>query len=169
MPQISITAVASAAEVDLAMLIWAAANRARPRPAGPQRLERVRDQVAGGEVVLLAHYGDRPAGMVVAEVFRAGEAVVGPQGGVGHLSMVAVDPAVWGSGIGAKLVEAVQDRWPRLSVWIRVDNRRAVRLFAGRGFADIGNASTLQDGEEIRQWVWERDISAGSPFRPGRG
>jgi ribosomal protein S18 acetylase RimI-like enzyme len=159
MPRILITTVDSPAELDLAMLIWAAANRTRPRPAGPQRIERVREKVAEGEVVLLAHYGARPAGMVLAEAFHEGDPDAPRDGvpgdGTGHLSMIAVDPAVWGSGVGARLVKEVQGLWPRLSVWIRTDNRRAERLFAGRGFTDIGNVSRLQDGEEIRQWIWE--------------
>ncbi|WP_300676546.1 GNAT family N-acetyltransferase [Nocardioides sp.] len=162
MPRITITSVGSPAELDLAMLIWAAANRTRPRPAGPERLERIRERVGDGEVVLLAHYGARPAGMVLAEVFNEAGAD-GPVGDVrpdtGHVSMIAVDPAVWGSGVGARLLREVQSRWPRLSVWIRTDNRRAERLFAGRGFVDIENLSHLQDGEEIRQWVWDPAIA----------
>lgn len=154
MPRISVTDIASVAELDVVMGIWEAANATRRRPPGPLRTARVREQVAAGELVLLAHYGDRPAGMALAETFHEGDGGAAPGPGAGHVSMVFVDPAVWGSGVGTKLVRALQQRWPRLSVWVRPDNRRAERLYRGTGFVDVGNVSHLQDGEEIRQLIW---------------
>lgn len=153
MPRIVVSEVSSAEELDLAMAIWRSANATRRRPAGPQRTERIRDKLESAEVLLLARYGDRPAGMALAETFHD-EA---PDPDTGHVSMVFVDPAVWGSGIGTKLLRELQSRdWKRLSVWTRTDNRRAERLYLGAGFVDTGNRSTLQDGEEIEQLLWER-------------
>ena len=152
MPRITVAEVTTAEELDLAMAIWAAANRTRPRPAGPLRTSRVRDKLAAGEVVLLAHYGDKPAGMALAETFVDGE----PDPDTGHVSMVAVDPARWGSGIGTKLVRHLQSRWPRLSVWASPHDRRALRLYAATGFVDTGNRATLQDGDQIMQLRWSR-------------
>ncbi|MFT4264863.1 MAG: GNAT family N-acetyltransferase [Nocardioides sp.] len=153
MPRISVTEVSSPAELDLVMEIWTAANQTKRRPAGPLRTERVREKVAEGQLVLIARYGDRPAGMALAETFHEG-AEADPS--TGHVSMVSVDPAVWGSGVGTKLIRDLQQRWPRLSVWVRPDNRRAERLYRSCGFVDVGNISHLQDGEEIRQLLWSR-------------
>jgi ribosomal protein S18 acetylase RimI-like enzyme len=149
-PRITV-ATASPEDLDVVMSIWAAADATRRRPAGPQRTARVRDKLAAGEVVLLAHYGDRPAGMALAETFVDGGS---PDPSTGHVSMVFVDPAVWGSGVGTRLLRDLQTRWPRLSVWTRTDNRRAQRLYLSAGFTDSGNRSTLQDGDEIMQLVW---------------
>jgi ribosomal protein S18 acetylase RimI-like enzyme len=149
-PRITV-ATASPDDLDVVMAIWVAADATRRRPAGPVRTARVREKLETGEVVLLAHYGERPAGMALAETFVDGGS---PDASTGHISMVFVDPAVWGSGVGTKLLRDLQTRWPRLSVWTRSDNRRAQRLYLGAGFRDSGHRSTLQDGEEIMQLVW---------------
>jgi ribosomal protein S18 acetylase RimI-like enzyme len=149
-PRITV-AIASPEDLDVVMGIWAAANATRRRPAGPQRTARVREKLTHGEVVLLAHYGERPAGMALAETFVGDDA---PDPSTGHISMVFVDPAVWGSGVGTRLLRDLQTRWPRLSVWTRTDNRRAQRLYLGAGFVDSGHRSRLQDGDEIMQLLW---------------
>ncbi|MDH2416730.1 GNAT family N-acetyltransferase [Nocardioides sp. CER19] len=150
MPRITV-ATASPEDLDAVMAIWAAADATRRRPAGPVRTARVREKVETGEVVLLAHYGERAAGMALAETFVDQGS---PDPSTGHISMVFVDPAVWGSGIGTKLLRDLQTRWPRLSVWTRSDNRRARRLYLSAGFTDSGHRSTLQDGDEIMQLIW---------------
>lgn len=150
MPRITV-ATASPEDLDVVMSIWSAADVTRRRPAGALRTARVREKLETGEIVLIAHYGDRPAGMALAETFVDGGVRVPA---TGHISMVFVDPAVWGSGVGTKLLRDLQTRWPRLSVWTRTDNRRARRLYLGAGFADSGNRSSLQDGDEIMQFVW---------------
>lgn len=155
MPRIVVSEVSSPAELDLAMAIWRSANATRRRPGGPLRTARVQQKLAEAELLLLARYGDRPAGMALAETFREGADAADPA--TGHVSMVFVDPAVWGSGVGKRLLRNLQSRsWSRLSAWIRIENRRAERLLLGAGFVDSGNRSTLQDGDEIRQLVWTR-------------
>lgn len=151
MPRITVTEVTTAEEIDLAMAVWAAADRTRPRPAGPERTARIRRKIADAEVALLAHYGTRPAGMAVAETYDDGT----PDPTTGHISMVRVDPAVWGSGVGSALVRHLQQsRWERLSVWIQPENRRTRRLYLGCGFVDTGNTADLQDGQQILQLRW---------------
>ena len=150
MPRITV-ARATASDLDVVMSIWAAADATRRRPAGPARAARVREKVSTGEGVLLAHYGARPARMALAETFLADGS---PDPSTGHIATVCVDPAVWGSGVGTRLLRDLQTRWPRLSTWTRTDDRRARRLYLGAGFTDSGNRSTLQDGEEIMQLVW---------------
>lgn len=154
MPRIVVSEVSSPEELDLAMSIWRSANATRRRPAGALRVARVRKKLESAELLLLARYGDRPAGMALAETFREGDE---PDPHGGHVSMVFVDPAVWGSGVGKRLLRELQSRsWSRLSAWTRSDNRRAERLLLAAGFVDSGNRSTLQDGEEIRQLLWSR-------------
>lgn len=161
MPRISVDAVSSVEDLDVVMRIWAAANRTGPRPAGPQRSSRVRERLGRAELVLLATYGERPAGMALAEEFRD-DAVdpaqdAGTRAPTGHIAMVAVDPALWGSGIGTRIVRELQSRhWERLSVWVRPEARRVLRLFTGCDFVDSGRRSTLQDGEELHQLLWTR-------------
>lgn len=163
MPRITVTDATTAADLDLAMEVWAAANRARRRPAGPLRTARVREKLEQGELVLLASYGERVAGMALAETFVDGER---PSPDTGHISMVLVDPALWGSGIGRKLIEALQSRsWRKLSVWTRPENRRELRLYTGCGFVDTGHRAALQDGDEIMQLMWTADAEAGRSHR----
>jgi ribosomal protein S18 acetylase RimI-like enzyme len=149
-PRITV-ATATASDLDVVMSIWAAADATRRRPAGPARAARVREEVRTGELVLLAHYGARPAGIAVAETFVADGS---PDPSTGHIAMICVDPAVWGSRVGTSLLADLQARWTRLSTWTRTDNRRAQRLYLGAGFTDSGHRSRLQDGAEIMQLVW---------------
>ena len=159
MPRILVDVVTTAQERELAMRIWRAANHARRRPAGELRASRVRDRIEHAELLLLAHYGSRPAGMLLAEPFQdRSDADASPEPGTGHVAMLYVDPAVWGSGVGTKLLRDLQERsWDRLSAWTRADNRRGRRVLLAAGFADSGNRSQLQDGEEIVQFRWARD------------
>ena len=152
MPRITVDVVTTAEQRELAMTTWRRANRARPRPAGDLRAQRVRTKLDHAEVLLLAHYGPRPAGMLLAETYLD-EGVPDPD--AGHLAMVFVDPAVWGSGVGASLVRHAQNlEWSRISTWVRADNARAQRLLATTGFTDTATRSSLQDGDQIQQWSW---------------
>ncbi|MEX0427454.1 N-acetyltransferase family protein [Nocardioides sp. DS6] len=154
MPRIPVVRADSPELRALAREIWRTADAARPRPAGALRAERVRHKIEAAELLLVAHYGTRPAGMLLAETYVA-DGVPDPE--VGHLSMVFVDPAVWGSRVGTTLVRDLQGRqWSQLSAWTRTDNRRAQRLLLATGFVDSGARSTLQDGDELRQLIWTR-------------
>jgi GNAT superfamily N-acetyltransferase len=152
-PRISVQRAISADDLELAVSIWEAANRSRRRPAGPVRAGRIRTKIFSGDLVLLARYGDRPAGMLLAEEFVD----VAPDPSCRHIAMVFVDPAVWGSGVGGRLLRELQGmQWPRLSVWTRADNRRARRLYGSVGFADPGDRAFLQDGAPILHLIWQR-------------
>lgn len=154
MPRICVALATSADDRALAMGVWRAANAARRRPAGELRTERVRQKIEAAELLLVAHYGSRPAGMLLAETYVDG-GVRRPL--LGHLSMVFVDPAVWDSRVGTALIRDVQQRdWDSLSVWTRTDNRRARRLYVSTGFTDTGARAALQDGDEIMQFRWGR-------------
>lgn len=157
MPRITVDLARSEDDVRAALEVWSAANAARRKPPGAVRTERVAAKLAEAEVLLLARYGDRPAGMALAETYVDGD----PDPACGHVSMVFVDPARWGSGIGTRLVRALQSRpagreWDRLSVWTRLDNKRGRRLYSGTGFVDTGDRATLQDGDVIVRLSWRR-------------
>jgi GNAT superfamily N-acetyltransferase len=146
-----------------AVAVWEAARRATSNPPSPARTERVAGKVATqvdrGDVALLARRGDRPAGMLVAEPFRGED---GPDASCGHVSMLFVDPALWGFGVGGALVRSLQrgehgPGWTRLSVWTRETNRRARRLYVARGFVDTGERSILHEGEVICRYEWRAD------------
>ncbi|GGU12254.1 GNAT family N-acetyltransferase [Nocardioides albus] len=155
MPRIIVAEIDSTEQRAVAVDIWRAANAARRRNATAGRIRRVEGKLAAAELALLAHYGPRPAGMLVAETYLVDGV---PLPGYGHLSMVFVDPAVWGSHVGTEMIRDLQSRdWEGLSVWTRTDNRRAQRLYERTGFTDTGNRSTLRDGEEIMQLAWARD------------
>ena len=163
MPRTLITPIADAASRRLAVDVWEAARVATGRPSSPVRSRRVaaevQARVESGAVALLAHYGDRAAGMLVAEPFRDGEAI---DPACGHLSMLFVDPALWGCGVGGTLVRSLQrgdhgPGWTRLSVWTREGNRRARRLYAARGFADTGERTSLHEGDIICRLEWRAD------------
>lgn len=158
MPRTVITPITDASQRAAAAEVWAAARRAGGRTPAPGRRERVAARLVSSDVALLATYGAHPAGMIVAEAF-ADDGVVDPT--CGHISMVFVDPARWGSGIGGALVRALQGppdghAWTRLSVWTREDNVRARRLYNTCGFADTGQRAWLHEGDQISRLEWRR-------------
>lgn len=158
MPRIHVDVVTTAEGRDLAMRVWRAANHARRRPAGELRASRVRERIDRAALLLLAHYGARPAGMLLAEPYLDQSGSDGSATpGTAHVAMLYVDPAVWGSGVGTKLLRDLEAReWDSLSAWTRADNRRGQRVLLAADFTDTGNRSHLQDGEEILQFVWAR-------------
>lgn len=158
MPRIDVRPATTPADLEQAAEIWYAATRARDRVPSAAREARVREKVRQGPVVLLATYGDRPAGMAVAEPLRDGDRL---DPACGHVSMVFVHPALWGLRVGTALMRALQSPpdgtdWDRLSVWTRVDNRRSRRLYASVGFVDTGERSLLHSGASILRLAWAR-------------
>jgi GNAT superfamily N-acetyltransferase len=158
MPRTVIDAVTAPEQVAAAVAVWASAREAVGGTPSPQRRARVEAKVREGRVALLATYGDRPAGMLVAEPYVE-EGVEDPS--CGHVAMVFVDPGYWGSGIGGALVRALQappagTGWTRLSVWTRATNRRSLRLYGTCGFVDSGDRASLHEGAEIIRLEWRR-------------
>ena len=94
--------------------------------------------------------------MVVAEPYLGAHGI---DATCGHIAMVFVHPAHWGSGIGGSLLRALQEPaegrdWTRLSVWTRADNQRALRLYASSGFVDTGERASLHEGDQINRLEW---------------
>lgn len=158
MPRTVITPITDAAQRTTASEIWAAAKHAGGRTPSPDRRERIAEKLVSSDVALLAMYGDKPAGMIVAEPYLE-DGEIDPT--CGHIAMVFVDPGYWGSGIGGALIRALQappegQAWTRLSVWTRNDNRRALRLYDSCGFVDTGDRAALHEGDEITRLEWTR-------------
>ncbi len=160
MPRTTISPILDAESQRLAVEVWRAARLATDGPPTSDRVRRVADKVAArvdaGHLALLARYGERAAGMLVAEPWTGDG---GPDPVCGHVSMVFVDPALWGCGVAGALVRSVQrgdhgPGWTRLSVWTRTTNRRALRLYDARGFTDTGETTTLHEGAVIRRLEW---------------
>ena len=158
MPRTVITSIVNDEQRAAAADIWAAARRAGGRTPSPSKRDRVAEKLISSDVALLATYGLRHAGMIVAEPYLC-EDEIDPT--CGHIAMVFVDPAYWGSGIGGSLIRALQAppdgrAWTRLSVWTRNDNRRALRLYDSCGFSDTGERTSLHEGDQISRLEWQR-------------
>lgn len=138
--------------------VWRAANLARGLPPNLERRDRVRVKLAeASAVVLVARQGRRCAGMLLAEPGVPSAPPASVDGSYGHVSMVFVDPVVWGRGVGSTLLHhlaagAVARGWSALSLWTRATNARAEALYARCGFELTGEMSHLRDGSLIRRW-----------------
>jgi GNAT superfamily N-acetyltransferase len=139
-----------------ALEIWADARRAVDRAPGPHRRTRLATALGSSPVALLAWYGDRAAGVALAEPFLRD---AGADPSTGHVSLVCVTPAYWACGIGAALLRSLQappasTDWVALSGWLRDDNRRARRLYTSCGFVDAGDRALLHEGDRIMRLRW---------------
>ncbi|UQS16641.1 GNAT family N-acetyltransferase [Pseudomonas sp. HS6] len=91
-----------------------------------------------GQVVVIAHVGQLPAGFIAASLSASASPLMQPMNIV-RIGSVCVAEAFWGKGIGRQLMERVKD-WAiehhaqelRLSVW--PFNERAARMYAEFGF-----------------------------------
>lgn len=69
-----------------------------------------------------------------------------------HVGAVFVAPGLWGGGIGGRLVDAVLSGarsrgYARAQLWTHADDRRANRLYVGRGFGRTGREKEDETGE----------------------
>jgi len=82
--------------------------------------------------------------------------------GLWFISLVFVVPDRWGEGIGGRTVDAVlaearSSGYDRAQLWTHRDNRRAQRLYEGRGFCRSGREQEDDLGERIVQYEWSLD------------
>ncbi|GAB2815907.1 hypothetical protein GCM10027176_20700 [Actinoallomurus bryophytorum] len=159
------TRVAGAEDHDAAVSVWRAANIARGRPPGPERVDRVRVKLAEpGALVIVAVVEGRVRGMLLAEpgLSPGGS----PIPGLCHLSMLFVDPPLQGGGLGRLLLDRLRTHadglgCSRLQVWTGVDNDRARRLYRRAGFVPTGRVASLGAGRLIEHLVWAPRPGAG--------
>jgi ribosomal protein S18 acetylase RimI-like enzyme len=108
---------------------------------------------ASALVVVIAD-DEQVVGMALAEPFKDqdGDGAVMP--GAGHISMVFVAPCRWSEGVGGHLLRALHIEmcgatWVKASLWTRVSNERARRLYSRGGYVLTGEIKRLPTGDEI--------------------
>ena len=152
------TRIAGAGDHDAAVEVWRAANVARGRPPGPERIERVRAKLAEpGAIVIVAVVEGRVRGMLLAEPGLEPDG--SPIPGLCHLSMLFVDPGRQRNGLGRLLLDRLRTHadglaYSRLQVWTGADNDRAQRLYRRTGFVPSGRVATLGSDLLIEHLVW---------------
>jgi ribosomal protein S18 acetylase RimI-like enzyme len=148
-----VRAAATPADLDAALAVWRTANEARGRAPAPARVARVREKLSAPDaLVVVAAEDGAVVAMGLAEPGRADDGAGAPLPGHGHVSMVFVDPARWGRGLGGAVLDALHaGGWARTSLWTRTDNARARRLYDKAGYRPTGRTSTLADGDGIMQ------------------
>jgi RimJ/RimL family protein N-acetyltransferase len=154
-----------------AVRVWRAANDARGNSPSAVRVARVREKLDDDEacVVIGIECGEVVA-MALAEPGREarGQGAIAP--GLGHVSMVFVDPDRWGRGIGTSLLDALhhamlEGGWRTSSLWTRVSNGRARRLYERCRYRKTAEVAQLPGGDEIIRY--ELALDQAAPPRPG--
>ncbi len=115
--------IALPTDLDGAVEAWRLAQAGRGLRPSSARLERVREKVAEGLLVVVAE-GDDVLGMALGEPGRAKDGAGDLEPGLLHLAMVFVVPAHQRQGLGAALVEGLADAawvetYRNVSVWTR--------------------------------------------------
>lgn len=141
---VEVRVAVTVAELEEARECWRAANVARGKVPGTERVERVREKLADPEaLVLVAVEGGCVVGMVLAEAGRAEDGRGPVEPGLCHVSMVFVRPERWGAGVGAALLGVLKAcaagrGQSRLQLWTGVANERALALYRRVGFRASG-------------------------------
>jgi ribosomal protein S18 acetylase RimI-like enzyme len=152
------TRVAGAEDHDAAVSVWRAANIARGRPPGLERVDRVRGKLAEpGAIVIVAVVEGHVRGMLLAEPGLEPDG--SPVTGLCHLSMLFVDPGRQRLGLGRLLLDRLRTHadalgYSRLQVWTGADNDRAQRLYRRAGFVPTGRVASLGGGRLIEHLIW---------------
>lgn len=96
----------------------------------------------GDEVVGIATSGTREEGVI--DLFR-----------------FYVLPAHQGRGIGSKLFEMVEQRYPdatKMKVYVDVNNSQGIEYYQRRGFKKIKQETEESFGEVITDWLMEKEL-----------
>jgi ribosomal protein S18 acetylase RimI-like enzyme len=142
-----------------AVRVWRLANAARGLAPEHARVARVQAKVGDpGALLVVVCEAEQLVGMALAEPFREHDGAGQFVHGIGHISMVFVDPNRWGEGIGRLLVESLHTEmvaatWQQASLWTRTSNERAKRLYERLGYHATGDAKLLPAGDEIIRYA----------------
>ena len=142
-------------DVDSALRIWRLARDLEGRGPTAVSDEQVRETLIDPATILvLVDRADQPVGMGVAEPFRDDDGLGELRPGWGHVTMVFVDPAHQGAGVGSEVLQrlAATVPWKSLSLWTQESNLRAHGLYQRSGFRVTDDLGKLPDGEAIRRW-----------------
>lgn len=107
--------------------------------------------------------------MALAEPYREQQGAGAIRPHAGHISMVFVDPKCWGRGIGGQLLDALHREmrareWATSSLWTRLNNDRARRLYESRNYQPTGEAQRLRGHEILRYELhFEGDLQLERP------
>jgi GNAT superfamily N-acetyltransferase len=142
-----------------AVHVWHAANVARLLPPGVDRVARIWAKIAEPGACLVIGHLDTDRNVVAMALAEAGRAEHGAGAvipGYGHVSMVFVQPDMWGHGLGRQLLQGLHERasergWSRTTLWTRASNARARGLYEGQGYRRSGQETTLGSGDPILQ------------------
>lgn len=142
-------------ELEAALDVWRAANKARGAPHGAERTARIRAKLSAPDALAFVALGSEIVGMALADPGRLddGEGELDPT--LLHISMVFVHPAAQGTGIGSSLVLYVLDAahslgYQRARVWTYRDNARARRLYESVGMATTGKTARVLTRTQIQ-------------------
>ena len=98
--------VGTAYDVEPALAVWAATQRAASQPPGPARTHRVRAALRSPTSLVLVA-GEPVVGLLLAELSDRRL----------ELTMLCVAPAQQRTGVGRALVDALLDRYPVVATW----------------------------------------------------
>jgi ribosomal protein S18 acetylase RimI-like enzyme len=132
------------------------------------RVARVEQKLAEATAYLVVVCDDEGVvGMALAEPYRAEDGSGPVMVGRGHVSMVFVAPERWGSGIGCELLDALhltmrEHGYSSASLWTRVSNERARRLYEGRGYERTTDVKRLPGGDTIVRYEIALGASPGA-------
>jgi ribosomal protein S18 acetylase RimI-like enzyme len=141
--------------------LWLKANLARqPRFDAPADLHLLIEgrMRSGDSSFFVAREAERVVGIGSQQAARESDGTGPIIVGLMHLSMIAVDPARWGKGIGKALTEygvrrAAKLGYTSIQLWTHLSNERAQRLYTSVGFKQAGREKTDDRGERIRLYV----------------
>ena len=82
-----------------------------------------------------------------------------------HLSLIAVEPGLWGRGFGRAMTEFGIARsfdlgYAAVQLWVHVSNERAKRLYRRLGFVASGRRKRDDGGELIEHCMLRREATA---------
>jgi ribosomal protein S18 acetylase RimI-like enzyme len=142
-------------ELEAAVEVWLAANRARGAPHGAERTERIRAKLAAPNAHVFVALRPEIVGMALAEPGRLDDGAGELDPTLIHISMVFVHPAAQGMGVGSSLVPQVLDAarslgYQRVTVWTYRDNTRARRLYERAGMAKTGKNTPVLTRTQIQ-------------------
>ncbi|MEJ7763369.1 MAG: GNAT family N-acetyltransferase, partial [Thermomicrobiales bacterium] len=144
-------------DFDAAVAVWRVASAARRdgRPSSPEQEARVRASLRKPDAFfVVADDAGVVVSMAVGMQGLAHDGAGPPSVGLCFISMVFVAPDRWDEGIGGRTVDAVLAEarsrgYDRAQLWTHADNRRAQRLYVGRGFRRSGREKDDDHGDLI--------------------
>ena len=162
-----------AGQADIAEIahLWTAANEARQADTGllfgpvadgdlAEAVTEVGQRLSdpAGFALLVEDDGHPVAVAVVVQARADDGASPQPVPGVAHVSMVAVHPGRWGSGLGRNVLGAAENLarergFTRAQLWTHDKNQRARNLYASLGWTPTDRTVGDERGDRRRQYV----------------